>query len=59
MDIARDFMKSRVILTAAELDLFTQINEESTTAKKLAEKADLDLRATTRLLDSLVAIGLL
>ncbi len=59
MDICFRFMKSRLILTAAELDLFTRIHDSSPTAGELAEKADLDLRATTRLIDALVGLGLL
>jgi len=53
------FMKSRLILTAAELDLFTQIHDLGPTAGELAEKMDLDVRATTRLLDALVTLDLL
>lgn len=52
-------MKIRLILTAAELDLFTQIHDSGPTAGELAEKMDLDVRATTRLLDALVTLDLL
>jgi SAM-dependent methyltransferase len=53
------FMRSRVILTAAELDYFTQLHKKPLTAKELAEEMALDPRATIRLLDCLVTFGLL
>lgn len=59
MAVARAFMRSRIILTAAELDLFTIIDESSTSAEKIAERFGLDRRALERLLDSLAALGLL
>lgn len=55
----RGFMKSRVILTAAELDLFTQIQQGTDTALSLAEKNGLDAHAVTRLLDALIIYKLL
>lgn len=58
-DEARNFMKSRVILTAAELDFFTRLDEKPCSASELAGEKDLDARATTRVLDCLVALGLL
>ncbi|HPD60596.1 MAG TPA: methyltransferase [Thermodesulfobacteriota bacterium] len=54
----RNFMKSRVILTAAELNLFTHLHEKSSSAKKLADQLKLNPRALTRLLDALVTFGL-
>jgi SAM-dependent methyltransferase len=59
LDTCFRFMKSRLILTAAELDLFTQIHDSSPNAGELAEKTGLDVRATTRLLDALVTLDLL
>lgn len=53
------FMKSRVILTAAELDLFTFLDEAPTDAPTLAGRLHLHERALTRLLDCLVTFGLL
>lgn len=53
------FMKSRVILTAAELDLFTGLDRQPSTAGELARSLTLDQRALTRTLDYLVALGLL
>ena len=59
MENVRNFMKSRIILTGAELDLFTQIHRGLDTIQALAEKKHLDVRALTRLLDALVVYGLL
>ncbi len=53
------FMKSRVIITAAELDLFTMIDEKPARSDELASPAGLDRRAVTRLLDCLITFGLL
>ena len=55
----REFLQSRVILTAAELDLFTRLSREEGTADDLAKELECDQRALTRLLDSLVALKLL
>jgi SAM-dependent methyltransferase len=59
MTEAREFMKSRVILTAAELDLFTYLGKEPSSADKIAGKLGLDQTALTRLLDCLVVFGLI
>jgi SAM-dependent methyltransferase len=56
---ARGFMKSRVILTAAELDMFTELVHTPASAEPLAEKLGLDPRACTRILDCLVTFELL
>ncbi len=54
----RGFMKSRVILTAAELDFFTLLHRGPSTARDLAKRLHLDERGTTRVLDSLISFGL-
>jgi len=56
---ARGFMKSRIILTAAELDFFTFIDKKRCSAETLAKTKGLNLRATTRVLDCLITFGLL
>jgi ubiquinone/menaquinone biosynthesis C-methylase UbiE len=56
---ARGFMKSRVILTAAELDVFTQLDGNFLTTAEMIGDRNLDERATTRILDCLVAFKLL
>jgi SAM-dependent methyltransferase len=55
----RSFMKSRVILSAAELDFFSKLDGSFVSAKELAEMSGLDERATTRVLDCLVTYDLL
>ena len=55
----REFLKSRVILTAAELDLFTRLDGEKATADDLARELECDRRSLTRLLDCLVTLQLL
>lgn len=52
-------MTSRAILTAAELDLFTQLDERAATAGELATRLQLDPRALARLLDCLVTLDLI
>ncbi|MGD0283798.1 MAG: methyltransferase [Dissulfurispiraceae bacterium] len=51
-------MRSRVILTAAELNFFTHIDERPCSAEELAREKSLSPRAVTRLLDCLIAMGL-
>jgi predicted O-methyltransferase YrrM len=59
LEKVRGFMQSRVILTGAELDLFTQINRGKNTVSAIAKTNRLDVRAVNRLLDALVVYGLL
>jgi SAM-dependent methyltransferase len=59
LENARGFMQSRIMLTSAELDIFTHIHRGADTAQTLAQANRLDLRALTRLLDALVVYGLL
>lgn len=55
----REFLKSRVILTAAALDMFTILHGKSATARQLAGRLRLQPRGATRLLDCLVTLGVL
>lgn len=55
----RSYMKSRVILTAAELDFFTELDGNNVSAKDMADKLGLNERATTRILDCLVTYDLI
>lgn len=57
--LARQFMESRIILTAAELDLFTSLAEGPASAGELAERLGCDGRGLSILLDALAAMGLL
>ena len=59
LKLARNFMEARVLLTAAELDLFTLLSEHPTSADVLAQHLQADRRALTMLLDALAALGLL
>lgn len=57
--LARNFMESRILLTAAELDLFTILGGPPLPAGAIAERTGADVRALTVLLDALSAMGLL
>jgi predicted O-methyltransferase YrrM len=59
MKRARGFMESRILLSAAELDLFTLIEKNPMRAEEIAESKKLDLRGTTILLDALASLGFL
>lgn len=59
LKLARRFMESRILLTAAEMNIFTHLGETPTTARDLAERLHADLRGLTILLDALAAMGLL
>lgn len=59
MSLSRAFMESRVLLTGAELDLFTLTASEPFGAREIAGRIGADLRALTIVLDALAAMGLL
>jgi predicted O-methyltransferase YrrM len=59
LKLARQFMESRILLTAAELNLFSHLAGNPATAKELCHELDADLRGLTILLDVLAAMGLL
>ncbi|ROR01498.1 methyltransferase [Desulfosoma caldarium] len=59
LEEVRSFMKSRVILTASQLDLFTLLDQTPVSAQTLAQTTGTDLRALTRLLDCLVTFDYL
>lgn len=59
LEDVRGFLKSRVILTAAELDLFTLLEKKGAAAHDLAEELECDPRCLTRILDCLVVLQLL
>ncbi len=58
-EMAVAFQKSRIILTAYELDIFTFINDKSLNAETIAKGLNLNKNATERLLNALVATDLL
>ena len=55
----RSFMKSRLILSASELDFFSKLDGNFASAKDLADILGLDKKATIRVLDCLVTFDLL
>ncbi|MCP4611987.1 MAG: methyltransferase domain-containing protein [Planctomycetes bacterium] len=59
LDLARLFQPVCVLAAAADLDVFTPLHEKLMTAQALASELGTDLRATTILLDALVAMELL
>jgi predicted O-methyltransferase YrrM len=59
MKSARGFMESRILLSAAELDLFTLIENKPMRAEEIADVKQLDLRGATILLDALASLGFL
>jgi len=57
--LARNFMESRILLSGAELNLFTILSQAPLTAQDISSKTGYELRALTILLDALAAMGLL
>ncbi|MFW5818491.1 MAG: methyltransferase [Desulfovermiculus sp.] len=55
----RQYMASRTLLTACELDLFTALDRTPVSAVELAQALNLDIRALTRVLDCLVTLDFL
>lgn len=56
---ARGFMEARILLTGAELDLFSLLKVKALTADQVASELESNLRGTTMLLDALAALGYL
>ena len=59
LKLSRNFMESRILLSAAELNLFTMLGRGPLNAGALADTIGADLRGLTILLDALAALGLL
>jgi hypothetical protein len=59
MEIASAFMRSRALLTACELDLFTAVGEGDRSPGEVARSLQTDERATDRLMNVLCTLGLL
>lgn len=57
--LARQFMESRVLLSGAELGLFTLLSREALSAEQVTARGGGDKRGMTILLDALVAMDLL
>lgn len=58
-ELANSFQKSRLILTAVELDIFTILDKHMLTSIDITKKIGTAERATDRLLNALVAFGFL
>jgi 3-hydroxy-5-methyl-1-naphthoate 3-O-methyltransferase len=56
MKMVRGFMASRVVISAAELNLFTLLAGQARSAKQIAAALGADLRGITILLDALCAL---
>ncbi len=56
---AAAFQRSRILLTAAELDLFSALEPQGDTPENVARRLETNPRATTRLMDVLAAMGFL
>jgi ubiquinone/menaquinone biosynthesis C-methylase UbiE len=59
LGLGRRFWESRIFLTAAELDVFTQLSKKPMSAQELADTLNVTLRGITILLDALATMGLL
>ena len=59
LQLAGGYRFLAVLGAAAELDLFTRLGDDSLAAEPIAVRLGSNLRATTVLLDALVALGLL
>lgn len=58
-NLVRGFQKSRILLTAIELDIFSHIDKKPLSSKDVATAIKTDCRATDRLMNALVAMNLL
>lgn len=59
IEMAMAFQKSRIVLTAFELDIFTVLDEKAMDAGMVASKLKLNKSGTERLLNALTAVKLL
>jgi hypothetical protein len=59
MQIGMGFWASKTVLSAVELELFTQLGSEAMTGEEIGERLGLHPRAIYDFLDTLVALGLL
>lgn len=59
LGLSRNFMESRILLTAAELNLFALLSPQPLSAAEVAGRLQGNLRAVTIVLDALAALGFL
>ena len=53
LSLARNFMECRILLSGAELDLFTLLAQQPLSAQEAANRIHADLRSITILMDAL------
>jgi precorrin-6B methylase 2 len=58
-ELARAFQKSRIFLTAYEMDIFTVLSDERKSSKEISDAIHADHRGTDRLLNALCALKVL
>ncbi len=59
LEISRAYQKSKILLTACELDIFSVLGNEEKTSREVAFEIDTDERATDRIMNALCSIKLL
>jgi precorrin-6B methylase 2 len=59
LKLSRQFMESRILLSAAELNIFTLLDGTPSTAEDITGRLHADLRGLTALLNALTSMGLL
>ncbi len=59
LQVGMGFWPSKTLLSAVELELFTQLGEESMTGEEIGERLELHPRAIYDFLDALLALGFL
>jgi hypothetical protein len=59
IQVGMGFWPSKTVLSAVELELFTQLGEDSMTGQEIGERLGLHARAIYDFLDTLVALGFL
>jgi predicted metal-binding protein/SAM-dependent methyltransferase len=58
-DLATGYWFSEVLFTAVELDVFSRLDPQGSTAERIARMLELDARGVERFLDALCSLGLL
>jgi hypothetical protein len=58
-ELSASFQECRILLTAAQLDLFTKLRKEPQTLNELCSKENWNVRALRILMDALASLGLL
>jgi predicted O-methyltransferase YrrM len=59
LNLARNFMECRILLSGAQLDLFTLLTPQALSAHEVGDRVQADPRGVVILLDALSAMGLL